>query len=259
MVLFLSDLHLGRGTPGETREAERDALALLRAHAEDVQALYLVGDVFDQYLEYRHLVPKGSARLLGLLAEWTDRGVAVTYLAGNRDPWHLGYFRDELGVRVALDHVEAEHHGRRLWVAHGDAVGRGVEPLYRWLRPLMRNRWIYRLYRNALPGDAAYRLARRVGRWGADPEPDAALVAAMRDAAHALLHETDRDLVVMGHCHLAQHVRWPAGAYLNPGYFFHDRTFAWLDAEGAHLGRWTGASVERLDERVEIAPAAPPA
>lgn len=235
---------------------ERDALDLLHAHADEVEALYLVGDVFDQYLEYRHLAPKGAVRLMGLLAAWADRGVAVTYVVGNRDPWHLGYFQDELGVRVVMDHTRAEHHGRRLWVAHGDGLT-DVEPVYNRLRPLMRNRWIYRLYRNVLPGDAAYRLARRVGRWGADPEPDAALVSALRAAAQDTLKASDRDLVVMGHCHLAQHVRWPGGEYVNPGYFFQNRTYAWLDAEGAHLARWNGTHPEPLP--AEIASAERPA
>ncbi|MEO0858505.1 MAG: metallophosphoesterase, partial [Bacteroidota bacterium] len=105
MILFLSDLHLGRGTPAESRAAERDVCALLDAHASALDALVLVGDVFDAYMEYRHLVPKGFVRLQGRLAALVDAGVPVTYVVGNRDPWHLDHFAREVGVRLVRDHV----------------------------------------------------------------------------------------------------------------------------------------------------------
>ncbi|MEL7362386.1 MAG: metallophosphoesterase, partial [Bacteroidota bacterium] len=100
MILFLSDLHLGRGTPEASRAAERDVCALLDAHADTLDALVLVGDLFDAYMEYRHLVPKGFVRLQGRLAALVDAGVTVTYVVGNRDPWHLDHFAREIGVRL---------------------------------------------------------------------------------------------------------------------------------------------------------------
>lgn len=250
MTLFLSDLHLGRGSPAEGTAAERDALALLRAHEAEIArtggALYLVGDVFDAYLEYRHLVPKGFVRFQGLLADWSDRGIPVTYLAGNRDPWHLDYFEKELGVRVVQEAVEDEIEGARAYIAHGDALT-AAEPLYTRLRPLLRSPFMARLYRMSLPGDTALGLARRVGRGvssGGAVNP--AVADDLRRQAARLLAGTDAALVVLGHGHRAECIPLPGGAYLNPGYWFAERTFGRLDpasdpgrAPTVGLHRWT--------------------
>lgn len=250
MILFLSDLHLGRGTADASRAAERDALDLLRAHEPEVRAagaeggLYLVGDVFDQFIEYRRLVPKGFARLQGLLAAWTDAGIPVTYVVGNRDPWHLDYFERELGVRVVPDAVTARLAGRDTYIAHGDGLDPS-ERVYNLLKPLLRHPLAYRLYRNLLPGDSGYRLARRIARQG-NGTPDAPTVSALRRAARHRLASTPTDLIVFGHSHRAERSDWPEGTYLNPGYWFADRTFARLDAGGPTLLRWTGHGAQPL-------------
>ncbi len=251
LYLFLSDLHLGRGTPAASRAAERDALALLDAHEADVRAavadgrgggLYLVGDVFDQFIEYRRLVPKGFVRFQGRLAAWTDAGLPATYLVGNRDPWHLDYFATELGVRLVRGASTEELNGRTVHLAHGDGLIPS-ERAYNLLKPLLRHPLAYRLYRTLTPGDAGYRLARRIARIGTG-EPEDPVVEGLRAAARRTLTTTAADLVVFGHGHVAEHEAWPEGAYLNPGYWYEDRTFARLGAEGPGLFRWTGQTAE---------------
>jgi UDP-2,3-diacylglucosamine hydrolase len=251
VYLFLSDLHLGRGTAEASRAAERDALALLDAHEGSIReaigdgrggGLYLVGDVFDQFIEYRRLVPKGFARLQGKLAAWTDAGLPVTYLVGNRDPWHLDYFATELGVRLVRGAVTESLAGRTVHLAHGDGLI-PEERAYNLLKPLLRHPLAYRLYRTLLPGDSGYRLARRIARLGTG-EPEEDVVEGLRAAARHTLATTPADLVVFGHGHLAEHERWPEGTYLNPGYWYQDRTFGRLDADGPALLRWTGRAAE---------------
>ncbi len=244
MILFFSDVHLGRGAPADERAVEADLVACLRAHAEAAEALYLVGDVFDAYIEYPTLVPRGFARLQGLLAAWTDRGVPVTYLAGNHDPWHRDYFERELGVRVVPDACTAVHHGRRVHLAHGD----GLEPgLYRRLKPVLRHPVPVWLYRTLLPADAGFRLARWVSRRYSRLPPDAATRDALRDHARRLLHRTEADLVVLGHSHHAELRAEAGGAYLNPGCWHTARTFGRLDADGPRLLRWNGDRTREVD------------
>ena len=256
LYLFLSDLHLGRGSAGASRTAERDALALLDAHEAAVReavaagrgsGLYLVGDVFDQFIEYRRLVPKGFARLQGRLAAWTDAGLPVTYLVGNRDPWHLDYFETELGVRLVRGAVTEALAGRTVHLAHGDGF-LPSERVSNLLKPLLRHPVAYRLYRTLLPGDSGYRLARRVARLGTGA-PEDAVVRGLRAAARRILATTPADLVVFGHGHVAELAAWPEGTYLNPGYWFADRTFARLDADGPALLRWTGQNAEVFTPR----------
>jgi UDP-2,3-diacylglucosamine hydrolase len=260
MTLFVSDLHLGRGTPDETRAAERDAVAMLRAHEADLVGgggtLVLLGDVYDTYLEYRHLVPRSAPRLVGLLADWADRGARVFYAVGNRDPWHVDYFEREVGVTVLRRGTRVEADGQGVYLAHGDAHARpgngrtagpgspGGRPLF---QPLLRAPLMARLFRMGLPGDAGYALARWTARrFGSDGAPTAPETAALQGAAARLLERPDVDVVAFGHVHLPALVETAGGTYLNPGYWFGDRTFARLDADGPALFRWTAGCAEPL-------------
>lgn len=250
ITLFLSDLHLGRGTPAEGRAAERDAVALLDHYAADLTAggaLYLVGDVFEQWIEYRHLAPKGAVRLLGRLAALADAGVPVTYVVGNRDPWHLDLFEREVGVRLVRGGLSEKLAGRHVYIAHGDghaAAERGLNGL----KLLLRSPHMARLYRMGLPGDAGYAFARWFARrFGTDGAPSPRAVEGLRAAAANLLAAGKADLVVFGHAHRAECAATPSGAYLNPGYWLADRTFGRLGDDGtAHLLRWVEGHAEEL-------------
>ncbi len=257
MTLFVSDLHLGRGTPAETRAADRDAAAMIRAHAlTAADTLVLLGDVFDQFIEYRHLVPKGAPRLTGAVADLADAGVRVLYVVGNRDPWHETFVEDDLGATLLHRPTRVETDGCGVYLAHGDGHVRertahtpdAARPLGRpFLQPLLRAPLMARLYRMALPGDAGFALARWVARrFGSDGAPTDAEAATLHAAAAALLERPDVDLVAFGHVHRAVLERLPGGAYLNPGYWFGDRTFARLDADGPALFRWVGGAAVPL-------------
>ena len=255
MTLFVSDLHLGRGTPDATRAAERDAVTMIRAHDAALAGggtLVLLGDVFDQYVEYRHLVPKGAPRLVGLLADLADRGVRVLYAVGNRDPWHVDYFEREVGVTVLRRPTRVEADGHGVYLAHGDAHGRTASAGRPLLQPLLRAPLMARLYRMGLPGDAGFALARWTARrFGSDGAATPAEGAALADAAARLLGRPDVDVVAFGHAHAPALAHLPGGTYLNPGYWFGDRTFARLDADGPALFRWTDGRA------APFAPAAP--
>lgn len=236
MILFLSDMHLGRGTPTDERRQEAELLAFLRAQAPAVSALYLMGDVFDQYIEYRHLVPKGFVRFLALLAEWTDQGIPVTYFAGNHDPWHQDYFTEELGVRVIFDDLLEPLMGRTVYMTHGD--GWDGNRRYRYLKPVLRHPVPVALYRGLLPGDTGFRLARWYNRRFGHKAIRWDRVAHLRAHARQMLTVHQAELVVMGHAHHPECTLWPEGTYLNPGSWHLDRTFGRLDAHGPTLLRW---------------------
>ena len=261
LLLLVSDLHLGRGTAAATRAAERDAVAMLRAHRARLVgggALVLLGDVFDQYIEYRHLMPKTAPRLVGAVAELADDGAEVVYTRGNRDPWHLDLF-GTLGVRV-VDEWRTRRDGRALYIAHGDGHGTPgslTERLAHRLTPLFRAPFMARLYRMALPGDAGFALARWTARtFGTDGAPDAGDARRLAEAARRRLRDTDADVVAFGHSHAAALDDGPGGLYLNPGYWFADRTFATLDADGPALLRWRDGRAHRIRPRAAAGAAA---
>jgi UDP-2,3-diacylglucosamine hydrolase len=239
VVLFVSDVHFGRGSASDEREKEAALIDCLEAYADRVEHLYLVGDVFDGFIEYRHLVPKGFVRFQALLARWTDCGVPVTYLLGNHDPWHRDYFAEELGVRLVPESLDVTHDDVRLHLTHGDAWA-STHGLYAWLRPLLRHPAPIGLYRSLLPADVGLGLARWVSRTLHDEDTDPAVIEALRDRARDALRRGDADVAVVGHSHEAALHTWPEGIYVNTGNWYETRTFARLDGHGVHLSRWNG-------------------
>jgi UDP-2,3-diacylglucosamine hydrolase len=246
VVLFVSDMHFGRGPRAAERDKEQALIECLEAHDGEVDHLYLLGDVFDGYIEYRHLVPKGFVRFQGLLARWSDRGVPVTYLLGNHDPWHQDHFSAELGVTVVSDTVTARHFGRRLHLAHGDALT-AAHQSRAWLRALLRHPVPVRLYRALLPADLGLGLARWVSRQLHDRDDETPVAHILRTQARALLRREGLDGVVLAHSHVPALHHDPEGVYANTGNWCERRTFAQLDEDGMHLQRWNGGRARVIE------------
>lgn len=123
-TFFVADVHLGLNA-GNPKERERDFTAFLKSLPSDTEALYLMGDIWDFWYEYRDVVPRGYVRVLGALAELVDRGVRVCFFQGNHDVWTYSYFRDEIGM-VPLDQpFIVDIAGKRFCLGHGDGLGPG--------------------------------------------------------------------------------------------------------------------------------------
>ncbi len=238
-------MHFGRGEDSSERRNEQALIECLEAHEDEVDHLYLLGDVFDGYIEYRHLVPKGFVRFQGLLARWTDQGVPVTYLLGNHDPWHQDHFSEELGVTMVPGSTETRHFGARLHLAHGDALTADHQSRT-WLRTLLRHPVSTRLYR-ALPADTGLGLARWVSRRLHDRDDDTPVADILYRRALTLLRHNGVDGVVLAHSHVPALHDGPHGVYANTGNWYEERTFARLDGEGFHLHRWNGARARVIE------------
>lgn len=134
---FVSDVHLGLQV-GNPAGRERRFADFLRSIADDAEAVYLLGDIWDFWYEYRDVVPKGYVRVFAALQDLMDRGVKVYFFQGNHDVWTYGYF-EELGMtRLEQPHV-VEIGGRKFCLGHGDGLG-PVPSGYRFLRGLFHNR-----------------------------------------------------------------------------------------------------------------------
>ena len=243
MILFVSDVHLGRADPDTERSVERDLIACLEAHRDEVEHLYILGDLFDEFIEYRGLVPKGFVRLKALLAQWTDAGIPVTYLVGNHDPWHIDYFEQELGVEISFGPVDVEIGTLRFLLAHGDVIA-DAKTLRGWVKAWLRHPAPVWLYRHLLPADFGFRLARTVNHAFGKRDVDWDLVERLRVKARGILRDRTRGVVIFGHCHHPELLSWPEGGYLNTGYWHESRTLGRFIHGELQLARWNGRSAD---------------
>ena len=115
-IYFISDFHLGVPDKESSLEREKKIVRWLDIIRKDAAILYLMGDVFDYWFEYKHAVPKGYVRLLGKLAELSDRGVEMHYFTGNHDMWVFDYFPEEIGLQIHREPIQKEYNNKKLFL-----------------------------------------------------------------------------------------------------------------------------------------------
>jgi UDP-2,3-diacylglucosamine hydrolase len=150
-IYFASDSHLGIPDKTDSFRREKLLVSWLDEIKKDATEIYLLGDIFDFWFEYKRVVPKGYVRLLGKLAEITDSGIPVHYFIGNHDMWMKDYFLNELNIRVHRQPLSIIYNGFKFFIAHGDGLGPG-DFGYKILKNLFRNKacqWMFaRLHPN---------------------------------------------------------------------------------------------------------------
>lgn len=144
-IYFISDIHLGAPALKNNREREKLFVSWLDEIKKDAAALFLMGDIFDYWFEYKTVVPRGFTRTLGKLAEIADSGIPVHFFTGNHDVWVFDYLPSELGVQVHREAMRATFSGKKFFLAHGD----GLDPFdkgYHLLKKLFTNRFLQWLF-----------------------------------------------------------------------------------------------------------------
>lgn len=137
-IYFLSDFHLGVPDHASSLIREKAVIRFLDTAKLDAAVIFIVGDLFDFWFEYKKVVPKGFVRVLGKLAEITDAGIPVHFFVGNHDMWMDGYFEQELNIPVYHAPVVFEFNNKKFLVGHGDGLGPGDHG-YKLLKKLFRN------------------------------------------------------------------------------------------------------------------------
>ena len=137
-IYFLSDAHLGSLAIEHGRTQERRIVRFLDSIKHKAAAIYLLGDMFDFWNEYRYVVPKGYTRFLGKISELTDMGVEVHFFTGNHDMWTYGYLEEECGVTMHYKPLTTEIYGKVFYLAHGDGLG-DPDNKFKLLRYLFHN------------------------------------------------------------------------------------------------------------------------
>lgn len=158
-IYFASDFHLGVPTYEKSLEREKKVIRWLDSIKEDAAELYLMGDVFDFWFEYKTVVPKGHVRLLGKLAELSDSGIKLHYFTGNHDMWTFDYLEKEINVTIYRSPIERNYSGKDFYIGHGDGLGPGDHG-YKFIKTIFASKtcqWFFaRLHPNFGIGIANY-------------------------------------------------------------------------------------------------------
>jgi UDP-2,3-diacylglucosamine hydrolase len=244
-IYFASDFHLGVPTFEQSLEREKRICRWLDSIKPDAAEIYLVGDIFDFWYEYRYTVPKGNVRLQGKIAEITDAGIPVHFFVGNHDLWMKDYFKQELSVSVFHEPVTRTYNGKTFYIGHGDGLGPGdkgykllrkifVSPLCQWLFSRLHPNLAFYIARRSskrsrvITGDSDEKFLGNENEW---------LYLFCRDylKTHAV------DYFIFGHRHLPLDLDVDGKArYINLGEWIQYNTYAVFDGKSLSLLKFEG-------------------
>lgn len=240
-VYFASDFHLGLAinTHEQERLREFTIIRWLDMVSADAAAVFLVGDIFDFWFEYKRSIPKGFVRFQGKVAELVDRGIPVYFFTGNHDLWMFDYFEEELGVKIYRKPIDILINNHRFLIGHGDGLGPG-DSLYKLLKRFFTNKpaqWAFRW----LHPDIGIALAKswsgssRLSKSEADEQflgEKEFLLQYCREKEK----EQHRDFYVFGHRHLPLDISIAeSSTYINLGEWFRAYTYGVYDNAGFKL------------------------
>jgi UDP-2,3-diacylglucosamine hydrolase len=243
-IYFASDFHLG--LKGEKNALFREKLIIswLDSIARDAEEIYLLGDLFDFWFEYKHVVPKGNIRFLAKIAELCDKGIKITVFKGNHDMWMFGYLEKELGVSIISDELVVEKNGKKFFLHHGDGLGPG-DYKYKLLKKVFRNRFFQALFRLIHP-DVGISMARFFSKKSRTANFRSDQVYKGDDKEYLVQYILNYgpvapfDYFIFGHRHLPIEKNMSNGClYVNLGEWFTHFTYAEFDGIEIKLKTYT--------------------
>jgi len=222
-----------------SRRRERDFVQWLDTIKNDADAIFLLGDIFDFWFEYRHAVPRGFMRLLGKLAELTDSGIPIHFFTGNHDQWMRDYLSCEMNIHVYREPTEFEINGKLFLIGHGDDIS--PENLTdRLHNSIFRNRLLRVLYASLHP-----RWGIAYGKnWSKRSRKRHGMVTPYTGLEREFIYQYAQkslaakhcDFFIFGHRHLALEIRMEGNSrYINIGEWLENQTYAVFDGENVTL------------------------
>ena len=237
-IYFASDFHLGSPNLAESHKREKLIVEWLTEIEKDAKAIYLIGDIFDFWFEYKTVVPKGFVRLLGKLAQLTDNGISVHLFVGNHDLWMKDYLAYEIGVTIHHENIIIEEGNKKLFIGHGDGLGNG-DYFYKLLRKIFTSKicqWTFaRLHPNL-----ALTIAHNWSRSSRKSGEEANFISNEKEILFGYCQEQQKlnpvDYYVFGHRHLPLELQIDKQAkYINTGDWLQHYTYAVLSNEKLEL------------------------
>jgi UDP-2,3-diacylglucosamine hydrolase len=239
-IFFFSDVHLGAPNAPASLVREQKLLRFLNSIEPLAQEIIIVGDLFDFWYEYRHVVPKGYVRLLGKLAQLTDKGIGIHFFVGNHDMWMKTYFQEELNIPVYFGPKTFQYGKASFYVAHGDGLGPGDHG-YKFLKKIFRNplcQWLFGM----LPPVIGIGLANFFSKKSREAvtEHEKVFLGPEKEwlmiHSRSILHSRHFDYFIYGHRHVPGiHLLKENSQYVNLGDWVTHFTYAVWDGESMEL------------------------
>lgn len=242
-IYFASDFHLGAPNHKASRAREDKIVAWMDSIKADCRELYLVGDLFDFWFEYKKAIPKGFVRLQGKIAEFTDSGIPVTVFTGNHDMWMFDYLPKELGVELYRKPIRKTFNGKEFLIGHGDGLGPGDHG-YKFIKKVFANRlsqWLFaRLHPNFGIGLADYWSGKsRNANRGEDEKFLGEENEWLAIYCKEYLKKEHIDYFIFGHRHLPLDLKIGNNSrYVNLGEWMNYQSYAVFDDEKLKLKEW---------------------
>jgi UDP-2,3-diacylglucosamine hydrolase len=238
MIYFISDIHLGLYARNKDKERENLLLSFLDSIIDDCDELFIVGDLFDYWFEYKWVIPKYYYRTLTMISKFRDKGINIEYLMGNHDFGHETFFQEEFGINIHMGDIEREIEGKKFFISHGD--GKAFNDIgYKILKKILRNPLSLKLFKCLHPtmGINLASTSSNKSRKYTDSKTYGHLEGLEDFSAKKILEGFD--YVVMGHRHKAINKQIGNGYYVNLGDWVHEPTF----------GRYSKGEFELLEVR----------
>lgn len=239
-IYFASDLHLGVPDMQSSRERELKFISWLEMAEKDADEIFLLGDIFDMWFEYKHVVPKGFVRLLGKLANLSDKGIKISIFCGNHDMWMFDYFPKEFNISVYRQPKEIEFNGKKFLIGHGDGIGTG-DFGYKLVKGIFESkvcRWLFaRLHPNFGIGMAHYFSRKsRIANGNYDEYFISEEKEILIQYSKNYLKNSNIDYFVFGHRHLPMKILLSdASYYINTGEWVKNCSYAKLNGTELEL------------------------
>ncbi|HET8809225.1 MAG TPA: UDP-2,3-diacylglucosamine diphosphatase [Flavobacteriaceae bacterium] len=242
-IYFSSDNHLGAPTAEASKPREKKFIAWLDEVKTDAAAIFLLGDLFDFWFEYKYAVPKGFVRVLGKLAEIRDSGIPIYFFTGNHDLWMNGYFEEELNIPVYHEPQEFQINEKLFFIGHGDGLGPGDKG-YKRMKKVFTNpfsKWLYRWLHPDLGIPLGKHLSVKNKLISGDE--DAEFLGEKNEwlalYAKRKLKEKHYDYFVFGHRHLPMEIKIAENStYFNLGDWISHFTYGVFDGENFELKKF---------------------
>ena len=240
-IYFISDMHLGAPEYEKSLKREQKLIRFLQSIEQDAQAVFLVGDTFDFWFEYQHVVPKYFIRFLAKLIDLKEKGIELYIFTGNHDLWLRDYLQKEVGAKIFYSKVELQLNNKALLVAHGDGLGPG-DKKYKFLKKIFTNpvcQWLFRW----LHPDIGIKIAQW---WSRHSFTDPSIEVFKGEDKEWLLQYCKRKLLekhydyfVMGHRHLPMEIKLnDKSKYINLGDWIVNSHYAVFDGVEMQLNKF---------------------